>query len=89
MKYLLFILFTLCISACRKDKCTDAFVTLKGATACKDTSIVISGITYRSDNLPSQYAIEGNHICIQYYLYEDRKMCLCCGGTIVHIISVH
>jgi hypothetical protein len=89
MKYLLFIVFSLILSSCKKNNCTDAIVTLKHASACRDTSLIINGTIYRTDNLPVQNAVEGSHICIQYNLYGDPKMCACCGGTKVSITSVH
>ena len=87
-KYCFLVVILLCI-ACKKNKCTDAVVTLKTPTACRDTSLIINGVAYRTDNLPAAFAIEGKHICIDYSLYGDFKMCPCCGGTIVHITGIH
>ncbi|MEO5783024.1 MAG: hypothetical protein ABIQ07_07130 [Ginsengibacter sp.] len=51
--------------------------------------VILNGIKYPSDDLPDQYAIDGKEICIEYSFWADPKMCVCCGGTKVHVISVH
>ena len=86
---LVFLLFT-GLYSCKKNtsNCTNATVTLK-ATNCKHVGVIIGKTTYPTDNLPNMYAIEGKNICIEYSLYDDPKMCMCCGGTYVHIINVH
>ena len=74
---------------CKKSKtCTNVTVTLS-TSSCKGVGIILNGIKYASDDLPSQYAVDGNNICIEYSFWEDLRMCPCCGGTKVHVISVH
>ena len=88
--FFLFLIIALFIS-CRKNTnsdCTNATVTLK-ATNCKRVGVIIKGIAYPTNDLPEQYAIDGKSICIEYSLYDDRRMCVCCGGTYVHIIKVN
>ena len=85
--FLLLILFTSCKKNSNTD-CTNAIVTFK-ATNCKHVGVIISGTTYPTDDLPDQYAIDGKNICIEYSIYDDPRMCMCCGGTYVHVIKVH
>ncbi len=74
---------------CRKDKnCTEVKVTLS-APSCRHVGVIIDEIKYPSDDLPDQYAVEGKKICIEYSFWDDPKMCPCCGGKKVHVISVH
>lgn len=92
MKKFIFLFFVIALFlSCRKNTnndCIDAIVTLK-ATNCKHVGVIIKGITYPSDDLPDQYAIDGKDICIEYSLYDDPRMCVCCGGTYAHIIKVY
>ena len=80
----------LSLSSCKKssDRCTNVTVTLT-APSCSQIGVILNGIKYPSDDLPAQYAIEGNNICIEYSFWDDPKECPCCGGTKVHIISVY
>ena len=92
MKSIFFVfLFILLVSSCKKNlntDCTSVTVTFK-ATNCKHVGVIINGTTYPTDDLPDQYAIDGKNICIEYSIYDDPRMCICCGGAYVHIIKVH
>ena len=92
MKNIIAILLIFSLSAgCKKNSsksCTDAVVTLV-PDPCKHVSVIFNGKTYSTDDLPDQYAVEGKNICIEYSLYEDVRLCVCCGGTKAHIIAVH
>lgn len=62
----------------------------KTVLACFDTSWAIKldkGI-YPADSIPATFQQEGLKVCIQYSLYEDLRMCACCGGTHARIISI-
>lgn len=90
MKSLIFSLFFILIfSGCQKSHgCTDVTVTLT-APSCKHIGVIINSKIYPTDDLPDAYAVEGKHICIEYTLYEDLRLCACCGGTVAHIIKVY
>ena len=92
MKGIFFVFLVLLLSAsCRKNSnvdCTNATVTFK-ATNCRHVGVIINGVSYPTDDLPDQYAIDGKNICIEYSIYDDPRMCSCCGGTYVHVIKVH
>ena len=76
-------------NGCHKSSgCTNAVVTLS-APSCKHIGVILDGVKYPSDDLPSQYAIDGLQICIEYSFWDDPAMCACCGGKKVHIIAVH
>ena len=91
MKRILIISFSfLLFAGCKKsaDNCTNVVVTLT-ASSCKGVGVIIDGTKFACDDLPDQYAVEGKKICILYSFWDDPKMCACCGGTKVSIISVH
>ena len=92
MKRLFFVFLVIWLSSsCRKNTnvdCKNATVTFK-ATNCKHGGVIINDTTYPTDDLPDQYAIDGKNICIEYSIYDDPGMCMCCGGTYVHVIKVH
>ena len=71
----------------KSKNCTDVVVTLS-APSCKQIGVVLKGIKYPADDLPDQYVVDGKSICIEYSFWDDLKMCPCCGGKKVHIISV-
>jgi hypothetical protein len=95
MKYLF--IFLLCLSlgdsACRKSKNTDnndctAVTITQSGTVCGNWGIKANGITYPSNNIPSQFQQEGITVCASYDLYEDMRACACCGGTWANIKSM-
>jgi hypothetical protein len=88
MRLILIILFTFFLAGCKKHKdCTQVVVTLT-APSCSHVGVIINDIKYPTDDLPPQYAVEGKIICIEYSFYEDLRLCACCGGTRVHVVSV-
>lgn len=90
MKNLLLLssLFLMITSCNKRSSCTNAIVTLS-APSCDRIGVILNGVKYPSDDLPSQYAIDGKQICIEFSFWADPKMCACCGGKKVHIIAVH
>lgn len=91
MKKITFVLIIfLAFLGCKKSpgNCTYVKVTLS-APSCRKVGVIIKGTKYPSDDLPDQYAVEGNNICIEYSFWEDVSMCMCCGGKKVHVIAVH
>ncbi len=77
------------LSGCKKSKdCKEVIVTLSAAS-CSQIGVILDGIKYPTDDLPAQYVVDGKSICIEYSFWDDYKMCPCCGGRKVHVISVH
>ncbi len=89
---LFFLLIFLLNTGCKKDlkkDCSEVTVTLK-ANSCKHVGIILSdGTLFPSDDLPNQYAVEGNKICILFNFWDDPSVCACCGGTKISIIAIH
>lgn len=91
MRYFLAILtlVVLTISGCEKDDCNKVTITRVGTgTACAEWAIKQNADTYRVDSIPAQYQQEGMVVCADYNLYEDLRMCPCCGGVRASIISI-
>ncbi len=75
---------------CRKDNsssCTTVTITQNGTT-CTNWGIKVGTNVYPSTNIPDQFKQEGLQICTIYELYEDMRLCPCCGGTWANIISM-
>ena len=90
MKYLFLLItcFALQNTGCKKNNdCTSAIVTQSG-TVCNVWGIKINGIAYPSGTIPVSYQQEGLVVCINYELYEDFRLCACCGGTWANIKSI-
>src|SRR5438105_8367335 len=95
MKYLF--IFIVCLSlgdiACKKnsnknnDDCTGVTIT-NSAPGCGGWGIIVSGTKYPSNNIPSQFQQDGISVCASYELYQDPRMCACCGGTWADIKSM-
>jgi len=93
MKNIIAILLIFSLSiGCKKtapNGCTEVTVTLT-ANSCKHVGIILSdGTMFPSDDLPAQYAVEGNKICILFNFWNDPATCACCGGTKISVIAVH
>ena len=95
MRYLYIFLLAIVIGngACKKNEtasgnCQKAVVTQSG-TLCNGWAIrTMSGTTYLSTNIPDQFKQEGLDVCTEYELYEDLRLCSCCGGTWANIRSM-
>jgi hypothetical protein len=78
-------------SSCNKkndtDDCTGVIITQTG-TACSSWGIKVNGVTYPSSNIPAEFQREGASACASYNLYEDMRLCACCGGTWANIKSM-
>ncbi|MCI1188066.1 hypothetical protein MON38_11600 [Hymenobacter sp. DH14] len=81
------------LPACKKDApqkeatCGAGFAkatVLHGRNLCDQNGYVIqldAGAAYPPDSLPANLQQSGLRICLTYTLYEDPRMCACCGGT--------
>jgi hypothetical protein len=93
MKYLLIFLLSLgLIASCSKgnkdnDDCVAVTITQSG-TPCGAWGIKVASDVYPSNNIPSQYQQEGVAVCVVYELYQDPRVCACCGGTWADIKSI-
>jgi len=93
--------FLLLLSAsCSKDSgssngncnCSGAGVScatiVQVASRCDNFGIRINGQEYPSGNIPDEFKVVGKKVCIMYSLYEDTRLCPCCGGTWADITSI-
>lgn len=84
MKYPVIILFlVMSINiGCQKneDKCNVVTIT-NTAPGCGGWGIVVNGTKYPSANIPVELQQPGIFVCAEYILYQDMRMCACCGGT--------
>jgi len=95
MKYfqIIFLSFVILIASCSKksskasDNCVAVEVTQSG-TPCGSWGIKINGNVYPSNNIPAQFQQEGATVCAVYELYQDMRVCACCGGTWADIKSM-
>ncbi len=75
------------VTGCTKNKCNSAVVTQTGSP-CSFWGIRINDKTYPADSIPSVFKQEGILVCVKYELYDDMRLCVCCGGKWAHIISM-
>ncbi len=92
MKYLFILLGCLVLEnvACTKESntnCTAVIVTQSG-TVCSVWGIREGNKVYPSGNIPDAFKQEGLAVCADYQLYEDMRLCACCGGTWANIKSM-
>lgn len=83
MRYLfiIFCFFFLGITACnKKDQCNTVTITQIG-TPCSAWGIKVNSQIYPSNTIPANFQKEGLEVCAGYTLFEDMRMCACCGGT--------
>lgn len=91
MKYLFIFLIYLTLQnvACNKnnENCTIVTIT-NSAPGCGGWGIETNGKKYPSGNIPAQFQQDGLSVCAMYELYQDMRMCACCGGTWANIKSM-
>jgi len=61
---------------------------VKVAAHCNNYGIEVNGQQYPSSNIPAQFQVEGIKVCVQYNLFDDQRLCACCGGTWADIINM-
>ena len=88
MKYLFILLVIPVLQAigCTKNNndCNTTTIT-NSAPGCGGWGIVVNGTKYPSANIPLQFQQDGIKVCAEYELYEDMRLCACCGGTWANI----
>jgi len=55
---------------------------------CNNFGIKVNGQEYPSQNIPSQFQNVGLNVCVEYILFQDLRLCACCGGTWADIKSM-
>jgi len=91
MKY--FFILIICVAlqiACNRDwgdNCSTVTIT-NSAPGCGGWGIVVNGTKYPSGNIPVQFQQDGLSVCANYVLYQDMRLCACCGGTWADIKSM-
>ena len=83
-------LVTVILIGCKKSNtCENAEITkmFKG-TACEKWGISIGSNVYAAPNLATEFEKDSLKVCVTFKLYDDLKMCPCCGGTTADIISI-
>jgi len=77
--------------SCKKknDECQAVTIVMVGTgTGCAAWAINVKGVNYISDNIPDQFKMDGRVVCAKFELYEDLRLCVCCGGTRANIKSM-
>jgi hypothetical protein len=92
MKYFFIslIFITLQNISCIKNKgtnCSTVTIT-NSAPGCGGWGIIVNGTKYPSGNIPTQFQQDGLSVCANYELYQDMRLCACCGGTWADIKSM-
>ena len=87
-----FFILIVCVAlqiACNKDgeDCKTVTIT-NSAPGCGGWGIVVNGTKYPSGNIPAQFQQDGLSVCTVYELYQDPRLCACCGGTWADIKSM-
>jgi hypothetical protein len=85
------------LTACRKTTPTPCAAGLASATVvhgrnlCDQNGYVIrldGGATYPPDALPADFQQDGLKVCLSYSVYEDLRLCACCGGPRMQIQQI-
>jgi hypothetical protein len=84
---ILTIAFIGCTKQHKGQDCTIVTIT-QSASGCSGWGIVVHGVKYPSENIPTEFQHDGMEVCANYELYEDMRMCICCGGTWANITSI-
>jgi hypothetical protein len=79
-----------CVACAKNDQPRDcsAVTITNSAPGCGGWGIVVNGTKYPSGNIPQEFQQDGLIVCASYALYEDMRMCVCCGGTWANIKSM-
>ena len=85
------------LAACKHDSdspCGPGYrsgTVVHGRNQCDQNGYVIQldgGPTYPPDSLPAGFRQAGLPVCLMYTVYEDPRLCLCCGGTRITIQQI-
>ncbi|GAC1375261.1 MAG: hypothetical protein NVSMB30_19110 [Hymenobacter sp.] len=91
------VLVTACLLGCKKESpqacsgnATRATV-IGGHNGCNANGFLLQledGTALPPDDLPGSFQQSGLKVCLTYTVYEDLRMCPCCGGTRLKIQSI-
>lgn len=86
--YVIIILFAapFFFSCKKKTGCNTATITKTG-TLCSKWGIQVDK-AYPSLNIPDEFKQEGLKVCVEYELFEDLRLCVCCGGIWANVKSI-
>jgi hypothetical protein len=70
------------------EGCINVTITNDAPVGCGGWGIISKGQVYPSANIPEQFQENGITVCADYVVYEDERMCPCCGGTWANILSM-
>jgi hypothetical protein len=87
MKKVILLLFITLFYTCNKndDDCANSVIITNTAPSCDGWGIIVSGTKYPSMNIPDQFKEAGLVVCATYELYDDLRLCVCCGGKYADI----
>ncbi|MBL7745210.1 MAG: hypothetical protein JNN00_17170 [Chitinophagaceae bacterium] len=90
MKYIFCVLalILVIIAGCNKSSSCNAVTITQQGTPCGQWAIKKNGNVYPADSIPAIFKEEGIVVCARYELYEDLRMCACCGGTWARVLSM-
>ena len=90
MKYMIPLLIVIITGNffCRKNPTCKTVTITQSGTLCSNWGVKIGANTYPSGNIPDNFKEEGKIACVEYELYEDKRLCVCCGGTWANIKSI-
>lgn len=72
-----------------EGSCTPVTIKQVGTgTGCAAWAIRVNDVYYISDNIPDEFKRDDLSVCANYELYEDMRLCVCCGGTRANIKSM-
>lgn len=81
------LLFFTGISCKKSESCTQVRIT-SSAPGCDGWGILVNGVKYPSANIPTAFQQDNLLVCVTYSLYDDLRMCACCGGKWANIKSI-
>lgn len=84
------VVFVACLSCMKNNSCANAEIIKTHGICFFDTTwgIKLGKNIYVADSIPTEFQQPGLQVCVQYHLYEDMRMCPCCGGTHAQVISI-
>ena len=64
---------------------------VSGRNGCVQNDFLLQldgGAAYPPDSLPTSLQQLGLRVCVAYGIYEDPRMCPCCGGRRLRILRI-
>ena len=83
-----FLTITLLVLSCQKEKDCEVATITNNANGCGNWGIEVNKKTYPSQNIPDRFKQDGLKVCTVYDLYNDLRVCICCGGQWADIQTI-